>query len=222
MIFLHLAIPWHGRKNFYLRLHDEAELRRWAADLRRRALERSSNSELRRCVRAQSTRSDPTLSAPRNVVIDVTPALTAEEVRPATNLCSSVDARRAGAKAGAAKRATRAGAASTGGRRVLSSRATNVAPDDEQIASQVFGKVVVYTPRGLSGTRDGARDMYSLPQYGARGISLSQSAREAGEARRAEEASRIVDIRTLGTKAPRLACEDELDTEWSGEPELRI
>ena len=36
------------------------------------------------------------------------------------------------------------------------------------------------------------------------------------------KASRIVDIRTLGTKAPRLACEDELDTEWSGEPELRI
>ena len=81
---------------------------------------------------------------------------------------------------------TRGGSSGGGKSKGKSKKASFAEPQQEMMATQLFDSVVLYTPRGASGTGDDLVPNYSVrPRvYG----SLAQSARQAREANEREDA----------------------------------
>ena len=197
MIFLHLHMPWRGRKNFYLKLSCPAQLRRWHADLSRRAVERSSTSTLRTDIKILKAEHNPTVAHPSDGTMDI--ELSVQQHPSRQPPCPRAGRRILG----------NPGTSSRG----QSTRCTPSLVKEEAVeASQVFGTAVVYTPRGRSGTVDEVGRDYKV--QASRYPSITRSAREASEAndRTAKKSSEgmttrliRVDLRSEKTDADPLA-----------------
>ena len=199
LLFVHLSIPWHERKNFYLKLNSPAEVHAWHEDLTRRAKKvPSSADEFRVSIRKSATLTDPTLKISRREKKKAAapPQLvrgdgsrtsgTRENVPPLGE--GSRARRRVKTRAAAGDSPSAAvplaPSGSGGGGSCGSKKKSKEELAKEKRAAAIFGSVVMYTPRGISGTADD--DVYP-PQYEVRenkypGLAASaRAAREANE-----------------------------------------